>query len=240
MKKLALIGDSISHSISPKLFKAAYSHKREAEQTEFSYTLLDYPTLNEAMNIFLKEGYYGANITSPYKNEILSYCTELDITASQTGAANLILRQKDNIKGYNTDCQGVYGPLKTRGIEPCNVIILGAGGAAKAAISILQKRGFTVTVINRTLVKAKKLAQEQNVKWATIQSLPELIKTNTLLIYTIAVPTPSLKCAALNNVIIFEANYKSPSLNNSECKEYIPGTEWLVHQAIPSFKLFTK
>lgn len=241
MKKFALIGDSISHSMSPRLFKAAYNHSAKIGNSseEFSYTLLDYPTLKEAMSIFFDKGYYGANITSPYKEEVLSYCTELDATAMQTGAVNLIMKQKDGIKGYNTDCEGVYGPLKRRSIKPCKTIVLGVGGAARAALYTLKEAGFTVTILNRTPEKAAKLAKEYSTEWATIETLPELLKTNFLLVYTIAAVTPSLKRAALNNVTILEANYKSPTLNEIHCKEYIPGTEWLVYQAVPSFRLFT-
>ncbi len=240
MKKIALIGESIAHSLSPKLFEAAYNLREE-----FSYSLLDYPTLKEAMEIFFNEGYIGANITSPYKEEILSYCTELDITTQQTGAANLILKQENGIKAYNTDCDGLYGPIKNREIKPCKVIVIGAGGAAKAAVFILKEKGFIVTVVNRTLDKAKTLANDCNVEWCAMDKLPELLQSNNLLIYTIGVDTPILKKTLLNhvnilkNLTIVEANYKSPSLNSISCKEYISGTEWLVYQAVPSFKLFT-
>jgi len=241
MKKIALIGDSIAHSLSPKLFEAAYNHDIASNLVEeFSYNLLDYSSLNAAMTIFLNEDYYGANITSPYKKEIFSYCTELDITAKQTGAANLILKQENGIKAYNTDCEGVYGPLKTRNLKPCEVIVAGAGGAARAAIYILKKSGYTVTIVNRTPGNAAKLAQEYNVKWATIESLPQLLKTNKLLVYTIGTTIDALKNEILNDIIILEANYKSPALKNKYCKEYIPGTEWLIYQAVPSFRLFTR
>lgn len=247
MKKIALIGDSISHSLSPKLFEAAYNHELvnksnngEDQLAGFSYTLLDYPTLKDAFNLFLNEGYYGANITSPYKKEILSYCTELDRTAKETGAANLIIRQDHSIKAYNTDCDGVYGPLKARNIKPCNVLIVGAGGAARAAIFSLKEAGFIVTVVNRTSEKAEKLAKEFHTKWGVIENLTELLKTNQLLVYAIEAAIPALENAFLNNLMILEANYKSPFLNNKLCKEYIPGIEWLVYQAVPSFRLFTQ
>lgn len=235
MKKIALIGDSISHSLSPKLFKAAYSNTKE----EFSYELLDYSTLKEAMDMFESQSYFGANITSPYKKEILSYCKELDPTSQETGAANLILKQENGLKGYNTDCHGVLEPLKQRGILPCNVIVMGAGGAARAAIYILKKEGYFVTIVNRTIGKAKDLAQEYNVKWAVIEDLNLLFNSNELLVYTIGTYLPFIESSTLNNIIIFEANYKMPSLIDIPCKEYIPGIEWLIHQAIPSFRLFT-
>lgn len=247
MKKLALIGDSISHSLSPKLFEAAYkpqvASKYSTDQSlikEFSYTLLDYTSLEKAMTVFLNEGYFGANITSPYKEEILSYCTDLDSTAQQTGAANLILKHGNSIKAYNTDCEGAYGPIKARDIQPCKVIVVGVGGAARAAIFALKEAKFSVTVVNRTPEKAEMLAKEYGIEWEHIESLNELLKTTKLLIYTIAQATPSFLNAALKHIIIFEANYKSPYFNNKICKEYISGAEWLLYQAVPSFRLFTQ
>jgi len=59
------------------------------------------------------------------------------------------------------------------------------------------------------------------------------------LIYTIGTAIDAIENGILNDLIILEANYKSPSIKNKHCKEYIPGTEWLIHQAIPSFRLFT-
>ena len=240
MKKLALIGKSISHSLSPELFKVAYnSPVTNRVSNEYIYSLLDYSTLKEAMAVFLSQNYYGANITSPYKEEVFSYCTELDKTASESGAVNLILKQKNGLKGYNTDCKGVYTPLIIREIKPCDAEVVGAGGAARAAISTLKKAGYNITVVNRTLVKAQWLAEKYSTDWAPIDHLPQLFKSNKLLIYTISTYISSLEEANLKDVILLEANYKTPSLKNKSCKEYIPGTEWLVYQAIPSFKLFT-
>lgn len=247
MKKLALIGDSIAHSLSPKLFEAAYQHHatnrdniNKAQLVKFSYTLLDYSSLEEAMTIFHNEDFYGANITSPFKEEIFSYCTELDNTALQTGAVNLILKQGPKITGYNTDCEGVYGPLSARKITPCNVVIIGAGGAAKAAIFALKEANFRVTIVNRTPQKAEELAKLYGTEWDLIENLTELLKSNQLLVYTIGTEIPILNRTNLDHLIILEANYKSPFLNKRVCKEYIPGAEWLIYQAIPSFRLFTK
>lgn len=240
MKKIALIGDSISHSLSPQLFKVAYKHlSSEIIDNSFTYNLLDFPTLNEAMEVFENDGYYGANITSPYKEEIFAYCNQLDKTAQESGAINLILKQNNGIKGFNTDCEGVYTPLSKRNIKPSNVIIVGAGGAAKAAIYALKKRGYNITIVNRSDSKAQKLSQKHSTQWASMSRLPQLLKENKIIVYTIEANIESLKEANLEDITLFEANYKTPSLNRKSCKEYIPGTEWLIYQAVPSFRLFT-
>lgn len=234
MNKFALIGNDIAHSLSPALFEAAGGHTDGS-----TYGLIDTLNLGKAMEIFYTEGYKGANITAPFKEEILSYCTHCDPAVQSTGAANLIVRTESGIKAYNTDCFGVAGPIEQRGVLPCNVLVAGAGGAAKAAIYILKKKGFNITIVNREKSKGRELSQRTGTDFMEEGELRNAFHRFGLLVYTIPVLSPVFSGIPLDSVIILEANYKKPVLNSVISKEYISGIEWLVHQAIPGFRIFT-
>jgi shikimate 5-dehydrogenase len=121
-----------------------------------------------------------------------------------------------------------------------DAIIAGAGGAAKAAILALKDLNYNVFIINRTDEKAESLAQKFDVQWAPHTEVSQLLKRCGLIVYTIDHMLPGMESLSLRNQIIFEANYRSPLFNKRECKSYISGKEWLIHQAIPSFCLFTQ
>ena len=85
MAKFSLIGNPISHSKSPALFKAAYG---ECEDT---YTLLEAPTCKEAITRFTQEGFTGSNVTSPFKDDVMEYISTPDRISATLGSANTIL-----------------------------------------------------------------------------------------------------------------------------------------------------
>lgn len=234
MKKLALIGKDISHSLSPALFNAAGLLIDGS-----SYDLIDSANLSKAME-FIKTGLYnGANITAPFKEEILAYCNEFDPSVKATGASNLIVKSGDSFKAFNTDTFGAYGPFEARGTKPSRVLIAGAGGASKAAAYIFSQKGFEISIVNRNWEKAKEVAQKFNSGTIEITDLQDKITQFDIFIYTIPVPITQLEQVDFQNIIIAEANYKKPVLDKIKCKEYINGLEWLVNQAIPGFKLLT-
>jgi len=165
MKKFALIGSNISHSLSPALFRAAYKN------SAFTYDLIDSPSVEQAMEIFMREGYSGANITSPFKESILKYCTSSDPFVSKIGATNLIIRDGGSVIGYNTDYYGVKDSLLGAGVKESRGLVVGAGGAAKAAIVALKELNIDVVVINRTDSKARDLAKAFNACWLPSDSI---------------------------------------------------------------------
>ena len=234
MKKFALIGSNISHSLSPALFRAAY------HSSMFSYDLIDSPTIEEAMEIFIREGYSGANVTSPYKESVLKYCSSRDPFVSKIGAANLILFNRGSLHCHNTDYYGVKNSLEAAMVKESRALVVGAGGAAKAAIIALKEMAIDVTIINRTDTKAQELAKAFQTDWLPLEKFEKVIREFRLLIYTIDAPIAGLERANLMQHTVLEANYKTPLFSDSKCNKYISGKEWLISQAIPSFKLFTQ
>jgi 3-dehydroquinate dehydratase/shikimate dehydrogenase len=235
MKKFALIGQGISHSLSPLLFNTLYRATKG-----YSYDLIDAPTLEKGLEILTGMGYSGANITAPFKEKILEKCIAADEASSSIGASNLVLNKKEGLYAYNTDHMGVSGPLLSRNTDNrSKVVVAGAGGAARAAVYALKQIGCEITIINRTWNKARRLAEETGCRAVETDNSNSVIKECNVLVYTATSLIKGIDTGILKKAIILEANYKDPVLQNIDCKEYISGKEWLIHQAIPSFKAMT-
>ncbi|MHC1780571.1 MAG: shikimate dehydrogenase [Bacteroidales bacterium] len=234
MKKFALIGSGISHSLSPALFRAAYSGK------PYTYDLIDCSNIKDALDQFFSGKYSGANITSPFKQEIIEFCTFTDNSVKDIGATNLILDNGGKLSCYNTDFLGVRDAISKTGVNYESALLVGAGGAARAAAYALNSLKIDFTIANRSVDKAKEIALQYNAGWIGFETIKEELTKRKLIVYTIDNPVSSLDGFDFSDHTIFEANYKSPLFNGKICKKYISGKEWLVCQAVPSFKLFTQ
>jgi shikimate dehydrogenase len=104
----------------------------------------------------------GLNITIPHKVEVIGLLDEIDPPAQRIGAVNVLLNDSGRLTGYNTDAQGFLQMLSGHGIEPQgkNVVMLGAGGAARAIGFALASRGAMLTILNRTLDAAANCAAD--------------------------------------------------------------------------------
>ena len=121
-------------------------------------------------------GLQGFNITMPYKHAVMKYIDEVDVTAKSVRAVNTVLRNHGKLIGYNTDGKGAISALQENGVytEEKKMVLLGAGGAAKAiAYQASQDLGELV-ILNRNPEKAKKLAESLKRLWCQSQ------KRNTL------------------------------------------------------------
>lgn len=105
----------------------------------------------------------GLNVTVPYKSEVISCLQEIDTLARNIGAVNTLVRMPGGYKGYNTDMEGLYRAMTSEGIriEGEQIVLLGAGGAARAVAHLCALKGADrVYLLNRTLEKAKQVAEE--------------------------------------------------------------------------------
>jgi len=158
VKRYALIGCDIGYTRSP--FVHGEICRLAGADTE--YGVLDFPPEELPERIrYLRENYDGFNVTKPYKADVIKYLDGLDIIAESIGAANTVARTADGkLFGYNTDIAGFVGSLEYHGIGLCGkrVLILGAGGAARAAIVALG--GLSeVKIWNRTYETALRLTE---------------------------------------------------------------------------------
>jgi len=111
-------------------------------------------------------GIRGASITIPFKETVIAFLDEIDANAAAIGAVNTIINRDGRLEGYNTDGSGLARDLEDWiGIRGKNFVILGAGGAARAAVFTLIQEGGTPVIVNRTAEKARALAESFGCQW---------------------------------------------------------------------------
>ena len=157
-----LIGNPVEHTMSPVI------HNTLAEELGMNMVYVPFH-VEQDLKAAVKGAYalnlLGMNVTVPYKSEVLASLTECDELAEKIGAVNTLVRVEGGYKGYNTDMTGLYRAMKSYGITIRNkkVIILGAGGAARAVAFLCAYYGAEkVYILNRSVDKAKMIAEEVN------------------------------------------------------------------------------
>lgn len=156
-----IIGYPLKHTLSPSIHQEAFDYLGlNCVYRPFPVRETNLPTLLAGIKIL---GIKGVNVTAPYKEKVLPYLDQLSPSAASIGAVNTILQKKRKLIGYNTDTQGFLKtiveviPTKVLGGK---VLVLGAGGSARAVIYALQSLSPEgVIIFNRTLAKAKILQQ---------------------------------------------------------------------------------
>jgi len=157
---IGLIGYPIKHSISPYFQQAALDYYQldicyEAWETEPAQ-------LQDIVNNLRKPQNVGANVTTPHKEAVLPLLNEVDDLALSIGAVNTIVKKGDRLLGFNSDAYGFIKVLDKEGHfdpEGKRIVILGAGGAAKAVgFALVQKNASSLVIINRTFERAQTLA----------------------------------------------------------------------------------
>ncbi|MEX0861212.1 shikimate dehydrogenase [Nitrosopumilus sp.] len=159
-KSFAVIGDPIDHSLSPNIHSAAF---REMN-LDSSYIAYRIPKgeLEEGIEGLKKIKIDGFNITIPHKIEMMKYLDKIDESCSLIGAVNTVTNTNGILKGYNTDMDGFLEPFKKKKLNIANtkVLLLGAGGAARAIVAgFAKEKASSITIANRTLENAKNLSE---------------------------------------------------------------------------------
>lgn len=188
--KFAVLGDPVSHSLSPKMHTAAYralglNHTYEAIQVAAGQVATTLDRLRH-------EGYAGVNVTVPLKEEALQACTP-DPFAQRCGAVNTLDLRTG--MGINTDGPGMVEALGA--LIPCDVLLLGAGGSARALVVALQDAGCRVTIWNRTASRAASLAAETGAQ--VTETIPEHD-------YDVAINTTSASMSGESLTLAYQSN----------------------------------
>ena len=159
-KTFAVIGDPIDHSLSPNIHSAVF---RELD-LDCSYIAYRIPKgeLEEGIEGLKKIKIDGFNVTIPHKVEMMKYLDKIDESCSLIGAVNTVVNKDGILKGYNTDMDGFLDPFKKKKINivDTKVLLLGAGGAARAIVAgFAKEKAKSITIANRTLEKANELSE---------------------------------------------------------------------------------
>lgn len=173
-QQIALFGYPLSHSISPAFQQAAL----DSLSIEARYTARPTPPKGLAAEVekLRADDHLGANVTIPHKELIREYLDGMDPWAEAVGAVNTIVKENGRLVGRNTDGYGFLRSLEERGgfsPEGRFVLLLGAGGAARAAVFALAERGAAkVLIANRTLERADALAGDVRARSLDAVSIP--------------------------------------------------------------------
>lgn len=155
----ALIGCPVSHSISPVLHNSIFA----AKKLKSKYITLEVlpGNLREAVAV-LRGNFGGFNVTIPHKQAIMDHLDEVEPQARLCGAVNTVRNDGGRLVGFNTDGYGFMQAFTDAGVDiaGADVVLLGAGGAARAVLCELLSRRCRVTIINRSPARAEKLRQE--------------------------------------------------------------------------------
>lgn len=163
-----LIGNPVEHTMSPAIHNglaAMFRHNLVYVPFHVEQDLQKAVEGAYALNIL------GMNVTVPYKTDVIPFLVETDKLAAQIGAVNTLVRVEGGYKGYNTDMPGLYRAMQEDGIEiaGADVLILGAGGVARAvAVLAAEKGAAKIRILNRTVQKAEAIISEVKEQYPSV------------------------------------------------------------------------
>lgn len=244
--KFGLIGHPIAHSLSPALFKAGYGDR-------YPYELIETPDFEEAYQRFLN-GYDGINVTAPFKELAYAKADIISEECGLIGATNLLIKTPEGIAAYNSDFRGLFHWLNSTISTQSKILIVGLGGAGKAAAVAAWKTGLEVILMNRDITKSEDMACRlgSRTKVKPLSDFAECFQEADIIIYNLPVRLPEIdnlsKLASSEKKHLLEANYKNPSFDKTTLEnirsngtdiEYHNGLTWLLLQALTGYELFT-
>ncbi len=148
-KKFGLIGSTVSHSFSKSYFDEKFF--REGLR-DYHYDLYPLNSVDELKKLLDENPeLYGLNVTIPYKEQVLKFLSDIDPTAKNIGAVNVIKIQNGKLKGFNTDSDAFYETLEKwfPKIKDAKALILGTGGSSKAVQQALKKLAIPFEIVSR-------------------------------------------------------------------------------------------
>jgi len=156
-QKYALFGNPVGHSLSPVMHNAALKQMN----IDARYIAMQVDSAGEIIRKIKEMNIRGASITIPYKTSIMDHLDEVSSSSGRIGAVNTLTITGETCTGDNTDWVGVTHALKERmAIQNRTFAVLGAGGAARAAVFGILREGGKPVVLNRTAANGEKLAKE--------------------------------------------------------------------------------
>lgn len=254
----AIIGDPVQHSLSPVMHNAAFKKLGlNLVYVAFTVTSTD---LKDAVLGAKSLGLKGLNVTMPHKNAIIHYLDEVDLSAKSIGAVNTILNNHGKLIGYNTDGSGAIIALQENGVNlnEKKLVLLGAGGAAKAIAYQAAKDVEELVILNRTSERAKKLVKllkglGAKVKAGTLSPnvLNEELPTSDILINATSVGMhPNLESTLIpsgllhSDLSVMDIIYNPLETTllkyaKSAGAKVISGLEMLLYQGAVAFEIWT-
>jgi shikimate dehydrogenase len=200
--RLAIVGDPVSHSLSPAMHEAALhecglsgSYKRVRTKPRQLAGMLDQ---------LRRKGYDGFNVTIPHKESILPMLPTIDEPAQRIRAVNTVRLTDAGYRGYNTDSSGFERVIEALDHKSGPALILGAGGAARACIDVLMRSGWSVTIANRGSERLRSLpANTASMDLSDLRALQQAVNIADLVVNATPVGLNHLEESPLPDRIVF-------------------------------------
>lgn len=261
MKKVALIGYPLKHSLSPHIYEYLFN-KYDIKNAKFDiHEIHTQKELSDFMKNQLQD-YRGLAVTMPYKEIIINYLDEITKPAKAIGAVNSIFKRKNKIIGHNTDCEGFITSLNincskinTKLTQDTKILVLGAGGAAKAIIFSLITEGYSnIFISNRSESRSQEIINKtykdksiniQTINWEELNNINNtfklIINATSIGMFNDGNFPFELKNIILSDTIVFDIVYKpleTKLLQEAKSLKLITidGLGMLIAQAFPTFR----
>jgi len=241
MKKYAIIGEHLGHTISPLIYNTLF----ERLKIDAHYEKIEIPMANFDHDVEeMIRGLEGFNVTIPYKGMILSHLMSISEDAKNMMAVNVVDR---SMNGFNTDWQGFYESVKDVILNGDSAIVIGAGGAAKAVCFALKKMHMKIYVKNRSLEKAMELEKlfGASLEEPEFENVAIVINATPLGMYPNVDEMPEIDLTKFSqNCVVYDLIYNpSPTKFLRYASELgfrtIDGYKMLVSQAILNLKIWS-
>jgi 3-dehydroquinate dehydratase/shikimate dehydrogenase len=245
-KVYGVAGNPIRSSLSPIMMNTAFRR----ETVNAVYLALQANKLSDLLKLVDEIPIQGLSVTMPLKQEIMTHLEKTDPLSAKIGACNTVLRAQDGkLYGFNTDVAGITGPLEKRmSLRGAKVLVLGAGGAARAAVFGLRDKGAEVFILNRTAETAQKLARQSGSKTIKKDAVAKTafdVIINATPIGMAGIKAPQLlEAKDLNTKLVFDLVYnplETPLIRMARQKgiPIVTGIEMFVQQGARQFEIFT-
>ena len=262
VRSIYLIRNTLEHSISPQIHNAAFEY--EHLPYEYKIKQVQKQDLPHVLEEFKKDGTVGFNVTIPYKTTIIQYLDKIKPVAREIGAVNTVKIENGELIGINTDIDGIKNACKNSNYFPVkndNIVLVGAGGAARAVAFFYSKFEVNLIILNRTLENAEKLHNDLNSQSIVKAALdyhslhaPQIEKifqsANLIINATPIGMWPHVNDSILSNYVpkpsqcVFDLVYNHIETQlvkiakKNGCK-IISGLDMLLYQAVKAFRWWT-
>jgi 3-dehydroquinate dehydratase/shikimate dehydrogenase len=245
-KVYGVAGSPVKHSLSPLMMNVAFRR----ETVNAVYLQLQSTRIKDLLQLVQEIPLQGFSVTMPLKQEVMKHLQRSDALSAKVGACNMVVRsQEGKLFGFNTDVTGIIQPLEQRfSLKGAKVLVLGAGGAARAAVFALRDREADVYVLNRTAESGQKLAREAKVKTFRKDQLAKAqwdVIINATPVGMVGYKQQSwLEPNEVNARIVFDMVYdpmETPLVRTARQKgaQVITGAEMFVYQGAEQFQIWT-
>jgi shikimate dehydrogenase len=246
-----VFGNPIEHSRSPEIHHT-FAHKSK-QRINYQKILVPVNGFSDAILAFIENNGKGANVTVPFKEQAMALADQLSPRAASAGAVNTLTFKDGIIYGDNTDGEGLVIDLLANNVmlKQCDILLLGAGGAARGVIlPLLSQQPKSIVIANRTVSKADKICHQFADQRLTVSSYTDVANKHYDLIInatsaSLAGDLPPISSGIINNqVVCYDMMYgkgDTAFIEWAKChgaKNVIDGLGMLVGQAAASFNVW--